>query len=129
MWTHTVTVVVVFGCMIGIPLLWDIIPIMNTHQGDTISEYWRYLGHEVSAAFIFAVSILPGHFWLNGPASIPNRFGYGEGVEILGVISLTWLVFGVQKMIGFELGFWSTYFLIHAGIIVGAFVWTMPSPS
>lgn len=123
MWS-VLTAIVVLGFMIGIPILYDIL-VANV-GGLTISEYFKDLGQTYSPLFIYGVSILPGHFWMNFEQSLVNRAGGGELAELFIVLIIGWSVHWAFRANSewLPLGPWEAFVLIVASVLVGAFLWT-----
>lgn len=110
--------------LFAIPLGWE----FYTFTGDiiTISEAVRNLGHEWNAFIIYAVSVLPGHFFVNFNRSLVERAGGTDATEIALVLWIGWGIFAYFRANPeVQLGPWSSLGLVIASVLIGAFLWSI----
>lgn len=110
--------------MAAVPLAWELYAILG--EPITISEGFKQLGHEWNAFAIYAVSVLPGHFFVNFEQSLVERIGGSEAGEVAVVLWIGWGIF-----IAFRanpnwtpLGPWASFALVLFSVLVGGFVWS-----
>jgi len=123
MWS-TFTPIVAIGFMLAVPAAYDVAVVVVDER--TISNVYRDLGHTWSPVLIYAVSVLPGHWWVNFDHSLIDRAGGGPIGELFVVF---WIGWGIHW--GFRaypkatpLGPWESLALIQVSVLVGAFIWT-----
>lgn len=128
MW-QVLTPIVALGLMLAVPAAYDIVLVAMEKQ--TISGLYRDLGHTWSPLLIYAVSLLPGHWWVNFEQSVIERLDGGWAGELF---VICWIGWGIHW--GFRaypeatpLGPWGALTLIYASVLVGGCFWTLSPAS
>lgn len=118
------TTAFVIAFMLGAPLTWEVLTLFT--QLETISHVFRELGHEWTPFIIYAISVLPGHFFVNFRQSLVQAMGGTNTGEVVVVLWIGWAIFIVFRAnpSWTPLGPWSSLALVIFSVLVGAFVWS-----
>lgn len=118
------TTAFVLAFMVALPLMWEAYAVLGSPA--TISQAFKELGHEWTAFVIYAVSVLPGHFFVNFDRSLVNRVGGNDAAEVAVVLWIGWAVFVVFRANPewTPLGPWPSLALVLFSVLVGALVWS-----
>jgi len=89
----------------------------------TISSGVRYLGQEWSLFAPYALSVLLGHFYVQPPTTLAER--WSETTEVALVLWGGWAVYVIDKGVDPSLPWWGYVLLCTGGVLVGGFCWTL----
>lgn len=118
-----ITSFVVLGGMLAVPILWDVALVAQGEE--TISEMTRRMGHDWSPIFIYAFSVLPGHWWVNFEKGLADYIGAGPVFEVFIVLWIGWGLHWTAVTNEWQLTPLQSLALIFFSVLVGAFCWTM----
>lgn len=121
----TTTAYVWLGMIIP-ALIWEGYSVV-TGDVSTISQTWQMIGQQWSAFYIYAVAVLPGHFWVQPPDHMTLASQLQEPAEVAMVLWCGWALFVVEKAKPdvFPLPWWGNLLLIIGATLIGAFAWTI----
>lgn len=124
MW-QILTPIVAIGLMLAVPAVYDVAVILAGER--SISALYKIVGHTWSPVFIYGVSVLPGHWWVNFEESLVGMAGGGGLAELFVVCWIGWVIhwtFRANPELT-PLGPWESLGLIFFSVLVGATMWTL----